>query len=128
MSAIQQRTAVPALPPSRPSADLTDRVRSWLPAGRANAITIARLARLAGASHRDVEQILQELADTGAAPICASSQRPMGVWLGTKAEVREYLARHDARIRTMLRRRHGLRRWLTTPEPQPVQVELWSAA
>jgi len=112
------------------SADLplADLVLAWLPRGRAHAITIGRLARLVGAAKRDVEQALQDLADAGLWPICASSQPPMGVWLGTRAEVREYLARHDSRIRSMLRRRHGLRRWLTTPEPRPVQEELWAAS
>jgi hypothetical protein len=125
--AIEQRTAG-ALPPLRPSADLAELVLAWLPRGRANAVTIERLAHRVGAPHRDVEQTLQELADAGMAPICASSQRPMGVWLGTKGDVRDDLERHDARIRSMLRRRHGLRRWLTTPEPRPVQEQLWEVA
>lgn len=128
MSAIQQRAAGATLPPFQSSADLRDRVLAWLPQSRAHAVTIASLARVVGAPHRDIEQALQDLADAGVAPVCASSQRPMGVWLGTKADVREYLDRHDARIRTMLRRRHGLRRWLATPEPRPVQAELWQVA
>jgi hypothetical protein len=128
MTAIEQR-AGGLLPPARSSADLGERVLACLPHGRINAITIDGLARRIGAPHRDIEQTLQDLADAGAAPICASSQRPMGVWLGTKADVRDYLERHDARIRTMLRRRHGLRRWLATSDrPRPVQVELWGAA
>jgi 2-oxoglutarate dehydrogenase complex dehydrogenase (E1) component-like enzyme len=108
---------------------LTDLVLCYLPRGRANAITIGRLAQLVDAPHREVEQALQDLADSGLHPLCASTQRPMGVWLGSKADVRDYLERHDSRIRSMLRRRHGLRRWLTTGEaPRVVQEELWEAA
>lgn len=99
-----------------------------LPRSRARAVTIASLALRLGIAKRDVEQALQDMADSGLYPVCASSQPPMGVWLGTRAEVREYLERHDARIRSMLRRRHGLRRYLTTPEPRPIQDELWGAA
>lgn len=133
MVAIQQRTGR-LLPPADSSADLplADLVLCYLPRRREKAITIGRLAQLVRAPHRDVEQALQDLADAGTAPVCASSQRPMGVWLGTKAEVREYLERHDARIRSMLRRRHGLRRWLAIAEPPPIPVqiqeELWAVA
>lgn len=107
---------------------LVDLILQVLPHGRSHAVTIAQLAQWVREPHRHVEQALQDIADAGVAGLCASSQRPMGVWLGTRAEVREYLERHDARIRSMLRRRHGLRRWLVTPEPRPVQEELWQVA
>jgi 2-oxoglutarate dehydrogenase complex dehydrogenase (E1) component-like enzyme len=111
---------------------LADLVLCYLPRGRDKAITIGRLAQLVRAPHREVEQALQDLADSGLHPLCASTQRPMGVWLGTRADVHDYLERHDSRIRSMLRRRHGLRRWLVTSEPPPipvqVQEELWAVA
>jgi len=126
-AAIQQRAEVcpPSPRPADPDLSLADLLVCLLPRGRANAITIARLARLAHATHRDTEEALQLLADDGLAPLCASSQRPMGVWWGSRADVREYLERHDSRIRTMLRRRSGLRRWLATSEPRPVPLRLW---
>ena len=129
MAAIEWQRASSSPPGARPAADpdlpLGDLLLCLLPRGRANAITIEALARLAHATHRDTEEALQLLADSGFWPVVASSQRQMGVWYGTRADVREYLDRHDARIRTMLRRRHGLRRWLSTPEPRPVPLTLW---
>lgn len=127
-ASIQQERASSSPPGARPAPDLHQRILAWLPQRRGRAVPIASLARLVRAAHREVEQALQDMADSGLYPICASSRPPMGVWLGSRTDVREYLERHDARIRSMLRRRHGLRRWLATPEPRPVQEELWQVA
>jgi hypothetical protein len=99
--------------PGTPDLSLVDLLVVLLPRSRAEAMTIDRLAQQAHASRRDVEQALQDMADSGRYPVCASSRPPMGVWWGTQAEVREYLERLDSRLRSQLRRRHGLRRWLT---------------
>lgn len=106
-----------------PDLPLVDLLVVVLPRARAEAMTIDALAHETAASRRDVESALQEMADSGRWPVVASSSPPMGVWWGSEADVREYLERHDARVRSMLQRRHGLRRWLRDWE-QPLTLGL----
>jgi len=114
--------------PGTPDLPLLDLLVVVLPRTRAEAMTIDRLAHECHASRRDVETALQEMADSGQYPICASSRPPMGVWWGSEADVAEYLERHDARIRSMLQRRHGLRRWLRDREPSQPLTLPWDQA
>lgn len=95
-----------------------------LPRSRADAVTISALALRYDLPRRTVEAQLQEWADSGEYPICASTSHPMGVWLGTPADVRVYLAALERRLRSQHRRRNGLRRWLRVHEGQ---MELWAA-
>lgn len=104
--------------------ELVDVVCLALPRGRANAITITALARGLGQPKREVEEALQAIAAGGTQPLCASTSKPKGVWLGTPDEVRAYVERLGQRIAHQQERRRGLARFLLN-QPRP---QLWDAA
>ncbi|HLA65210.1 MAG TPA: hypothetical protein VK600_01365 [Candidatus Saccharimonadales bacterium] len=104
--------------------ELVDVVCCALPRGRRNAVTIADLARQLALPKRDVEEALQAIAMRGQVPLCAATSKPAGVWLGSEAEVRAYVAQLGARIGHQRARLDGLQAYLLNlPEPQ-----LWDLA
>ena len=103
--------------------DLPTLLLALLPPRRDAAVPIARLARMAGASKRDVETALKALASSGKFPVCAATSKPRGVWLGTPEDVRLYVRRLAARLEHQRHRLAGLQVYLRNqPEPQ-----LWDA-
>ena len=104
--------------------DLPSLLVALLPPRREAAVPIARLAVMAGASKRDTETALQELASSGKHAICAASGPPYGVWMGTPQDVREYVDRLKARLEHQRHRLAGLQVYLKNlPQPQLWDVE-----